>query len=320
MNNKVNYTFIGFLVLAGMFLMIWFSYWLLQPSNKKEVKTYAIYFDESVLGLNLESSVKYRGVSVGKVTDLKIKEDNSQQVEVHISILKTTPIKTSTRAKLTSQGITGLSYINLTLGDNNAPLLKKSADEKYPVIKTIPSFFETIEKSFGNVSANLSKTLSGTQKLLNEQNREQITLLLQRSASFMHKMEKFLDDDTIKHLQSSAKNLDETTNKLNLMMPKIEHFIDNSVEWENKISNSFDSIMNSYIGIKGSMDEFERAISSGEFNLKEITNGIVPTINNTVLDLQQLMIKMQNIIEQYEKSPSDLLFKQQEIKKGPGEK
>ncbi len=319
MNNKVNYTIVGFFVLAGMFLMIVFSYWLLQPANEKEVKTYVIYFDESVLGLNLEAPVKYRGVSVGKVTNLQIKQDNSQQVEVHISILKTTPIKVSTRAKLTSQGITGLSYINLTMGDNSAPLLEISNGDKYPVIKTIPSFFETIEKSFGNVSTNLSKTLSGTQKLLNEENQQQIKLLLKRTAGFMDKMEKLLDDKTIKHLQSSVKNLDESSDKLNKMMPKIEYFIKNSVAWENKISNSFDSIMGSYIGIKESMDEFKRALSSGEFNLKEITSDIVPTINNAVLDFQQLMIKADSVLEQYERSPSDILFKQQEIKNGPGE-
>lgn len=319
MNNKVNYTLVGFFVLIGMFMMIVFSYWLLQPSDKKEVQTYTIYFDESVLGLNLEAPVKYRGVDVGKVTDLKINEENTQQVEVHISVLKSTPIKISTRAKLTSQGITGLSYINLTMGDNDSTPLTKSEDEKYPVIKTIPSFFETIEKSFGDVSENLSKTLSGTQKLLNDENQLQISLLLKRSAGFMDKMQKLLDDKTILHLKTSMKNLDEASEKLNKMMPKIEYFIDNSVAWENKISNSFDSIMDSYVGIKETMDVFRESLANGEFNLKDITSEVIPTINNAVLDLQQLMIKTDNILEQYERSPSDILFKQEEIKNGPGE-
>ena len=319
MNNKVNYTLVGFLVLFGMFMMVGFSYWLLQPSNEKEDKIYSIYFDESVLGLNLEAPVKYRGISVGKVINLKISEYNSQQVEVQVSVLKSTPIKTSTRAKLTPQGITGLSYINLTMGDKNAPLLKKIVENKYPIIKTTPSFFDTIEKSFGNVSTNLSKTLNGTQKLLDAENQEQITLLLKRSANFMDKLEKLLDDETIIHIQKSMKNLNETSEKLNLMMPKIEYFVDNSVEWENEISNSFGSIMDSYLGIKDSMNEFKRAVSSGEFNIKEMSDDLIPTVNNAVLDLQQLMIKVDSIIEQYERSPGDLFFKQQEIKKGPGE-
>ncbi len=319
MNNKVNYTLVGFVVLLGMFLMVGFSFWLLQPSNKNETKKYCIYFDESVLGLNFEAPVKYRGIEVGKVTSLHISASNSQQVEVEITVLKSTPIKTSTRAKLTSQGITGLSYINLTLGDNEAPLLTKTGDAKYPVIKTTPSFFETIEKSFGNVSTNLSKTLNGTQKLLDEKNQKQIALLFHRSASFMNKLDKTFDDKTINHIQNSIKNLDELSIRLNEIMPKLEEFATNSVEWENKLASSFSSIMNSYKTISASMDEFKRAVSDGEFNIKDITGEVVPTVNNTLIDIQQLMVKLESILDQYERSPGDLLFKQQEIKKGPGE-
>jgi len=319
MNNKVNYSLVGSLVLFGMFLMVGFSYWLLQPSNEEETKKYCIYFDESVLGLNYEAPVKYRGIKVGKVTQLKISKENSQQVEVQITVLKTTPIKTSTRAKLTSQGITGLSYINLTLGDKNAPLLTKTDDSEYPVIKTTPSFFETIEQSFGSVSTNLSKTLNGTQKLLNEQNQVQITLLLKKSASFMDKLDRVFDEDTILHIKRSAKNLDEASVKLNTMMPTLERFAQNSIEWEDKVSASFGSIMGSYNGIKETMDVFRASVASGEFNFKAIANDIVPNINNTLLDMQQLMVKLESILDQYERSPGDLLFKQEEIKKGPGE-
>lgn len=319
MNNKVNYTLVGFLVLLGMFSMAGFSYWLIQPADEEEVKKYSIFFDESVLGLNYEAPVKYRGIEVGKVTKLRISKDNSQQVEVQITVLKTTPIKTSTRAKLTSQGITGLSYINLTMGENHAPLLTEKGDAEYPVIKTTPSFFETIEQSFGDVSTNLSKTLNGTQKLLNDENQKQISILLARSAGVMSQIEKTLNDDTVKHIQNTMKNLDAASVKLNTMMPKIEEFASNSVEWENKIASSFTAIMGSYNGIKTTMDVFRAAMESGDFNIKAMTDDIVPTMNNTFLEVQQLMIKLESILDQYERSPGDILFKQEEIKKGPGE-
>ena len=319
MNNKVNYTLVGFLVLFGMFLMVGFSYWLLQPSNEQKTRQYCIYFDESVLGLNLEAPVKYRGIKVGKVTHLGINAKNSQQVEVRITVLNTTPIKTSTRAKLTSQGITGLSYINLTMGDNNAPMLSKEGDEEYPVIKTTPSFFNTLEKSFDNVSTNLSKTLSGTQKLLNDQNQIQISILLEKSATVMGKLEKIFDEKTIKHIQHSAKVLDQASVKLDKMLPKFEKFATNSIAWENKVSSSFQAIMGSYNGIRETMDVFQAAVSNGDFNLKAITDDVMPTMNNTLLEVQQLMLKVESVLDQYEKSPGDILFKQQEIKKGPGE-
>ena len=320
MNNRVNYTVVGFLVLFGLTMMLAFTYWLLKPSAEHETTKYYIHFDESVLGLNIDSPVKYRGITVGKVTELKINPKNTAQVEVLITILKSTPIKSDTVAKLTSQGITGLSYINLSLGDNGAPPLLAKDGEKYPIIKTEPSFFERFEKSLGTVSTKLSKTLSGTEKLLNDKNQKQIALILKRSAGFMDKMERLLDDETISHFQSSMKNLDSATKKLDMMMPKIDNFVDKSVIWEDKISNSFASIMNSYLGIRSAMDEIKRAVASGEFNFKEISGDVIPTLNNTMIEMQQLMIRMENVINRYERSPSDILYKQERIKKGPGEK
>lgn len=72
MNNKVDYTLIGLLVVFGLILMMGFGYWLLKPSIEDETAKYLIYFDESVLGLNLDAPVKYRGISVGKVSRLRI--------------------------------------------------------------------------------------------------------------------------------------------------------------------------------------------------------------------------------------------------------
>jgi len=320
LNNRVNYTLIGFLVLLGMVLMFGFSYWLLKPSAEDETTKYHIYFNESVLGLNIDSPVKYRGITVGKVTELKINPVNTEQVKVLITILKSTPIKSDTVAKLTSQGITGLSYINLSLGSNNAPPLVAKDGEEYPVIKTLPSFFERFEKSLGSVSTKLSKTLSGTEKLLNNENQKHIALLLKRGASFMNRLDEMLDDKTVNHFHSSMRNLERVSNKFDAMMPKIESFIDKSVAWEDKISTSFNSIMKSYLGIKSSMDEIKRAVSSGEFNVKKIASDVVPTLNNTLLEMQYLMIKMEDTLNQHERSPSDILYKREQIKKGPGER
>ena len=319
MNNKVNYTLVGFLVLAGLAMILGFSYWLLKPTVETETTRYNIYFDESVLGLNIDAPVKYRGISVGTVSYLRISPNNSERVEVQITILKSTPIKESTVARLTAQGITGLSYINLSMGNHDTPALICSEDEEYPVIQSVPSFFEDFEKSLDSVSSKLAKTLSRTEQLLNDDNQKQINLLLTRSAGFMDKLERLLDDKTIISLQNSAKNLELFSAKADNMMPKIGVFVDKSMEWEDNIHNSFSSIMNSYLGIRSSMDEIKRAVSSGEFNVKDIAADLVPTMNNTLLDMQDLMIKLQESLNHYDRSPSDILFKQEEIKKAPGE-
>jgi phospholipid/cholesterol/gamma-HCH transport system substrate-binding protein len=320
MNNRVNYTLIGILVILGISAMLAFSYWLLKPSADEDTTNYIIYFDESVLGLNLDSAVKYRGISVGKVTRLRVNPSNSEQVEVLITILKSTPIKSSTVAKLTSQGITGLSYINLSLGDNNAPALKVQEGKECPVIKSEASFLEKFGQSIDNVSTSLTRTLNGTQKLLNDENQKQIAIILKRTAVFMDKMDKLLNQETIINIQKSAKNLESSSAKLDKMMPNIDNLVGQSVAWQNEIATTFDSIMHSYLGIRSSADEVKKAVASGEFNIKGVAENITPTINNTLLEMQQLMIKLEDTLSQYDRSPSDIFFKKEEIKKAPGEK
>ena len=320
MNNRVNYTLVGFFVLIGITLILAMSYWMLKPSNEKETQKYNIYFDESVFGLNLDAPVKYRGISVGKVTQLQINPHNSEQVQVQVTILKSTPIKENTVARLTAQGITGLSYINLTQGKNDAHKLLAKNGEDCPTIKTVPSFFENVEQSLGGLSVELTQTLLGTQKLLEEKNQKNFAQILENTAKLSEKMNRLLDDKTILSLQKSSKNLESITDKMNLLAPKVGLLVDKSIKWQDSISGSFDSIMNSYLGIQSSMTEIKRAVASGEFNLKEISSGFVPNMNNTFLSLQELMINIESTLDEYKSSPSDILYKREAIKKAPGEK
>lgn len=319
MNNRVNYSLIGFLVLFALMAMMVFGYWLLKPSKEIEMKTYAIYFDESVSGLNLDAPVKYKGINVGKVTALNINPKNSEQVQVLISVLKATPIKSSTVAQLTSQGITGLSYINLSFRDDGNKPLTAQKGEEYPIIKTIPSLLIKIENTLGNMTLNLSDTLEKTRELLNNENQAQFSALLKNSAVFVSKINQVLDDETILNLRETIKNLNSVSKKIDEMMPQLEKLVDKSISWEESISASFASIKNSYVGIAATMNTVNSSIQRGDYNLKEISGDILPTMNNMLLDMQSLIIKIQETLQKHERSPSDIIFIQEQIKKGPGE-
>lgn len=319
MNNRVNYSLIGFLVLFSLSLMMAFGYWLLKPSKEIEMRMYAIYFNESVSGLNLDSPVKYRGIDVGKVTALNINPKNPEQIEVLVSILKSTPIKLSTVAQLTSQGITGLSYINLSFGNENAEPIIVQKGEKYPVIKTIPSLLIKIENTFGNVSINMVEILQRIQHLLKDENQENISLVLENSALLLSKMNQILDDKTILNFKQTIENLNNSSKKLDEMMPKITVLIEKSTKFEDDMALSLNSIMNSYLEVEDSMSTFKSALQSGEFNIKAITSEMVHNINGTLFEMQQLIVKTQEVIDKYERSPADAIFLQEEIKKGPGE-
>lgn len=315
MNNKVNYTVVGLIVLMGVTLILGFSYWLLKPTVDEQTSIYDIYFDESVLGLNIDAPVKYRGISVGKVTKLRISPLNSEQVYVQIKILSNTPIKENTAAKLTAQGITGLSYINLSMGDHNAVALVAREGEEYPVIKSIPSFFEDFEKSLGSVSSKLSKTLAKTEQLLDDENQEQITLLLSRSANVMDRVDKLLNDEMIESVHGTARNLESASNKIDAMIPNIDKFVQKSSKWEDDMSNSFDEIKKTYASMGVTMQNMATTFDSTGTDVSKL----MPTLDSTMLEIQTMMIDLQETISSFSESPSDIIYKETELKKAPGE-
>jgi len=316
MNNKVNYTLIGLSVVFGLTLMFGFAYWMLKPSNDAQTKKYLIYFNESVLGLNLDAPVKYRGITVGKVTRLRINPKNTEQVAVTVDILKSTPIKENTVAKLTAQGITGLTYINLSQGKNDAPPLEAKAGEKYPVIKTVPSFFEHFEKSLGNVSTQLTATLDKTQQLLNEKNQKQVERLLEHTANIMNKIDKLLNEKTIEHFQRTMNNLDKISYKIDKLVPNIDTFVSRSIAWENEISSSFDVIKGTYISMDKTMQNMAVSFSDSAVSFQKMSHHV----NNVMLEGENVIVDLESLLDELKHNPSDLFYKNTEIKTAPGEK
>ena len=114
MDTKINFFRIGLFVSAISFLLVLAIFWLGKYGLEyKKYDTYYIYFDESVSGLNIGSSIKYKGFDVGVVKNIKINPHNSEQIEVKIEIQKGTPIKDDNYAILGNLGITGLKYVEL---------------------------------------------------------------------------------------------------------------------------------------------------------------------------------------------------------------
>ncbi len=321
MNNKTNYAAVGLFVITGFIAMILFIYWLVRPTDEMEMKKYVIYFNESVLGLNLDAPVKYRGITVGKVVKLGINPKNSEQVRVVISVNKDTPIKTSTVAKLTAQGITGLSYINLSLGDKNSPLLTKvPPGEKYPVIKSVPSFFESFQTSFGHIYNKVAHTLDQIEVLLSEENQKELHGVLHESRLFMSKLNKVMNEKTIRHMQNTMQNIDSITAQADKAMPDVHNLVRNSVAWERGTLKAFEKITQSYIKIQKTSDKIGEAVARGDFNLRAMTSEFIPALNKSLNTLNGVLSELRVTIKEYKESPRDILFKEVQEKKGPGEK
>lgn len=87
-----------FIILISVGVILAFL-WLAGSERRDDIQ-YQVRFKESVSGLALGESVKYRGVDVGNVKVIALDPADPRMVLVTLSIRKSAPIKTDTRATL----------------------------------------------------------------------------------------------------------------------------------------------------------------------------------------------------------------------------
>lgn len=319
MNAKTNYSWVGFFVLSSVVLIFIFVIWLVKPTDEQVLAEYKIFFTESVSGLNVDSPVKYRGVTIGKVTHMRINPSNSEEIQVNILVDKEAPIKIDTVAKLKSQGITGLNYIDLSKGSADKPLLcDESVD--IPVIQSVPSFLVKVEESFGSVSVNLSTTLHETTVLLREENQVAITKTLKHMASTMEKLDRALDEKSIENYHLLLASMRKNSEQIEESLPKVNAALENTVIFENEASKALQTVAKSYITIASSLAVFEARNKNGDYSVKESTAGPMKQFGITMREMQTTLDELNALLARYGDSPGNIFLQSEAPDIGPGER
>ncbi len=183
MEEKVNLAVVGVFVLVLGTALIGGVLWL---SSGKSYGTsydlYQTYMRESVAGLNLNAAVRYRGVEVGRVQKIALAPGNVEQVQLTLAIESGTPIKVDTVAVLSTQGLTGIAFVDLTGGSRDAPELKAEPGAPHPVINSGPSLMVRLDASL----IDASHALKNIARL--SENLPRFIQRLQRSADIFDNM------------------------------------------------------------------------------------------------------------------------------------
>jgi phospholipid/cholesterol/gamma-HCH transport system substrate-binding protein len=160
METKANYVLIGAFTLAiGIFGLL-FALWAANYSSEKEWRTYRIVFNEAVTGLSEGGSVRYNGITVGTVQHLSLAPNDPRQVLAQVRIGADTPIKTDTKAKISQDGLTGPTFIQLSGGSPGAPRLVAASEDAIPVIGTEPSALQNIADTANRLVTRMDQVLS----------------------------------------------------------------------------------------------------------------------------------------------------------------
>lgn len=320
MEPKVNYVVVGsFVALLGAAILAGIL-WLGKTDYRGSYDRYEAYMKESVAGLSVDSTVKYRGVDVGRVKAIALNPDNPEQVMLTLDIKRGTPVKIDTIAVLETQGLTGLATINLTGGSRDAPALEAQEGEAYPVIKTGPSLFVRLdeavssmlsEKGVTQLLANLDAAAKGVAKALDEENREQLKRTIKDLSDVAQSVaaHKTQIEQSLNGAARSADNLAKLTASMHAQVPALLADINKSVA---KLDAATDELARTSKTV-GSV------VNDARPELQQFTKRTLPETGQLVTELRQLTSTLTRVARELEREPSSLVFGRKTPSRGPGE-
>lgn len=299
MENKSHAFAAGlFALLLGLAAIV-ALYWL--GGTRDESHDYIVVTKQNIGGLNPQAQVRYRGIRVGKVSDIRLDPDDYSNILVTISVNESVPLTTGTVAKLNYQGVTGLAHILLLeTGKDSAPL--EPNDEAPPRITMIPSLFDELGETGAATLKQAKVLMQSANSLLNEENRAHLTA-------------------TLANLESASANLKPALENLNTTLVQVKKVLDDrNIKHFSQAAGEVGPLLADtrvLIGkMQGATDKLDIAIGDASAGG---TSALMPRLNELAQDFSLTSRQLSRVLRILEDTPQGLVFGAPSQAPGPGE-
>jgi len=263
---------------AGIFifisLVIFFAFLalIIGMNSFTEKQEYRIRF-HYVGGIEKGSAVRYAGLQIGSVTDVRLTNDNYPGAEVIVQVEKNTPIRQDSKAYMTTIGLMGSNYIEITSGSPETPLLPAGAlilSDDVPGIAQISGVAT-------DAAAELTELLHRLNQVFDENNRTRISEMITSMNTIAKVSEENLQV-TLTNLNSLIEQLGEMTLVAKNVITENDTSLSNSARHlETLLSQSMstlESVNDVLAGVDRSIFENQHQYNQIMDNLNSMTKNI----------------------------------------------
>ena len=299
MENKSHALIAGiFALLLGataLLALVWLR------GSEDNLREYVVVTKQNIGGLNPQAQVRYRGIRVGKVTDIRLDPEDTSNILITISVTDDIPLTRGTVAKLGYQGVTGIAHVLLIdTGKNREPLVADHG--KLPHIAMIPSLLEEIGDSGSATLRQVQEVMASANALLNEENRRRFSA-------------------TLANLESASGSMKPAVDNLNATLTQVRKLLDDrNVQNLSKASAEIGPLLADTRLLIGKMqlatDKLDIAIGDASAGG---TSALMPRLNELATDISTTSRQLSRVLKLLEDSPQGLVFGVPAASPGPGE-
>ena len=299
MENKSHALIAGVFALllgaAALLALVWLR------GSEDNLREYVVVTKQNIGGLNPQAQVRYRGIRVGKVTDIRLDPEDTSNILITISVTDDLPLTRGTVAKLAYQGVTGIAHVLLIdTGKNPEPLVADHG--KPPRIAMIPSLLEEIGDSGSATLRQVQEVMASANALLNEENRRRFSA-------------------TLANLESASGSMKPAVDNLNATLTQVRKLLDDrNVQNLSKASAEIGPLLADTRLLIGKMqlatDKLDVAIGDAAAGG---TSALMPRLNELATDISTASRQLSRVLKLLEDSPQGLVFGVPAASPGPGE-
>ncbi|GBF58160.1 hypothetical protein PbB2_01832 [Candidatus Phycosocius bacilliformis] len=210
METRANYIMIGMFTILSILAAVIFTVWMGSSGVNRQGTQYDVVFEGPVRGLEIGGEVRFNGIKVGEVTDLRLKPDNPKDVIARIRVQSATPVKTDSIAQLEPSGLTGSTYIQILAGSDGAKRMYARMGQSPPVIRSQRGQLDRLLSDGQGVISTSMEAVARLNKLLDADNIEYFSQTLREASLAAASFRQTTQEATL-FAQSARKFTDQAT-------------------------------------------------------------------------------------------------------------
>jgi phospholipid/cholesterol/gamma-HCH transport system substrate-binding protein len=290
---------IGLFVIVGVLILAGVLIWVGAAKYFAKGSLYAVYFDESVQGLQVDSAIKYRGVAIGNVKRIGVAPDY-RLIEVIMKINLGGDMAHQTIASLKAAGITGVVFIELdriSEGElERSP--KLSFKPPYPVI---PSRLSEISRFLSDAGVVIEKVGTIDFRSISDN-------LIQTTETIKRLMEGNRIQNILVNLESISSRLDDTIAQVNRITQegKVDQILDEALGVLTDARRLVGQAGSELQALK--LEDKERQAAEILRNVDIKSRAITDELQDTAENLRITSESLKTIADRLNRDPSELIY------------
>ncbi|QJC54878.1 Chromosome partition protein Smc [Polaromonas vacuolata] len=300
MENKAHAMLAGTFVLLVSALLALLALWLTRDVTQRDI--YEMSTSETLTGLQPQASVNYRGVPVGKVEAIGFDSKVKGNVLLRVSIDRAAPMTASTFASVVSQGVTGLSFIQLDDNGESTERLQPDSNNP-PRIRLEVGGINKLVKKTEDILTQLEEASMRANTLLSGQNQQAITAAITQIGNAAGSI-----DALAKSLAPTVASLPKVSREAQATLLSVRTASDELAVTASRLNEK-----------DGPLDKLSQSATALASGVETFSASTLPKLGNVADDTGRAMRQLRRTIDNVGDNPQALIFGNGPALAGPGE-